>query len=156
MNNPIRDAFEAWCKEEEKKGKKLYNFTLLSNNSNYWHEYMREDYAIWQAAYAAAQGGLSIQQEPKYTVNGHAIVNRASGEEIPSDEPVFILRARDRYAQTALLHYNSMLDESVHKEVVIRRFNDFAEFSRKYPERMKIPDTDASALTPPQTEETPL
>ena len=36
--------------------------------------------------------------EPKYQIVGDKIVNRASGEAIPEDEPVIIFRARDVHA----------------------------------------------------------
>lgn len=87
--------------------------------------------------------GLSLEQEPKYTVNGHAIVNRASGECIPADEPVFIFRARDVHAREALGSYASVLTPSAHRDAVVQRVADFSSFAHAHPERMKEPDTAA-------------
>jgi hypothetical protein len=90
---------------------------------------------------AAQRHGLSIAQEPKYTVNGHAIVNRASGEEIPADEPAFIFRARDVHAREALEAYAAVLTPGMHRDAVAKRVADFARFAYAFPERMKEPDT---------------
>ena len=90
--------------------------------------------------------GLSPQQEPKYTVNGSAIVNRASGLPIPPDEPVFIFRARDVHAREALEAYACVLTPGEHRDAVVQRVSDFAAFQRKHPERMKEPDTAAGGI----------
>lgn len=85
--------------------------------------------------------GLPIQQEPKYTVSGSFIVNRATGEAIPHDEPVFIFRARDIHAREAIESYACVLTPGAHRDAVCARINDFAVFSYAHPERMKTPDT---------------
>lgn len=85
--------------------------------------------------------GLPVSQEPKYTTNGTHIVNRASGEVIPHDEPVFIFRARDKKARIALLHYAMSLPEGGHLEAVKKRLSQFVDFTCVHPERMKEPDT---------------
>lgn len=85
--------------------------------------------------------GLLPAQEPKYTVNGHAIVNRASLEEIPADEPVFILRARDAYAAEAIAQYAGSVGNREHAHAVWQRWYDFNAFARDHHERMKEPDT---------------
>jgi len=94
------------------------------------------------------EAGLSIAQEPKYTVNGSAIVNRASGEEIPADEPVFIFRARDVHASWVLKEYAVQCGETAHTLAVIDRIADFDRFAIAHPERMKQPDTAASEPKP--------
>jgi len=92
------------------------------------------------------QHGLSEGQEPKYTVNGRAIVNRASGEEIPADEPVFILRARDVHAMYALRSYLLRLPAgSEHRRAVEARCMDFFNFKAAHLDRMKEPDTQGSS-----------
>jgi hypothetical protein len=96
--------------------------------------------------------GLSVLQEPKYTINGSAIVNRASGEEIPFDEPVFILRARDTTAVATLLHYyqgHRLCQNDQHADAVLQRLRDFQRFQREHPQRMKYPDT--ASATPTDT-----
>ena len=94
-----------------------------------------------------AATGLPIEQEPKYTTNGHAILNRASGEAIPADEPVFIFRARDWWAVSVLQFYGvQVADHSrEHFLAVSARVDDFRRFGHANPDRMKLPDT-----TPPE------
>lgn len=87
--------------------------------------------------------GLSLAQEPKYTVNGSAIVNRASGEAIPADEPVFIFRARDKHAIEVLEFYRDIVGDSSHRDAIAKRSGHFYVFRIKFPERMKEPDTAA-------------
>ena len=128
--------------------------------NQYWHR----SWVAWLAAKSnAAQAtqavsepvaGLSMAQDPKYTVNGSAIVNRASGEAIPADEPVFIFRARDRHALKALREYADWLPPHTdHWRAVVARHGDFDRFAADHPERMKEPDTHpapASASEPLQ------
>jgi hypothetical protein len=87
-------------------------------------------------------------QEPKYDAIDGKIVNRASGDAIPDDEPVFIFRARDIHAREALEAYACVLTPGVHRNVVCQRIADFAKFAETNPGRMKEPDTDPSVLTP--------
>ncbi|UMO76013.1 hypothetical protein [Planktothrix phage Pra-JY27] len=89
--------------------------------------------------------GLPVEQEPKYTTDGRAIVNRDSGEAIPADEPVFILRARDRHALNTLRDYRARVVGTEHIEAVDQRIADFEGFAIRHPDRMKEPDTDLKA-----------
>jgi hypothetical protein len=96
--------------------------------------------------------GLATEQEPKYTTANGRIVNRASGETIPDDEPVFIFRARDVRAAPVLRFYMTQVAANVeHWAAVERRLKDFQAFAESHPERMKEPDTVASASTTKDT-----
>lgn len=85
-------------------------------------------------------------QEPKYAVKcdqgsaEHVVVNRQSGEAIPTDEPIFILRAQDGFAAPAIGAYLLMIPNEKHREVVRKRYQDFIKFAVEHPERMKEPD----------------
>ena len=69
-------------------------------------------------------------------------MNRASGEAIPADEPVFIFRARDAHAMYALRDYLCRLPlGTAHRMTVERRVMDFFDFKAANPGRMKEPDT---------------
>lgn len=68
------------------------------------------------------------------------IVNRGSGEPIPDDEPIFVLRAKDRLAVRTLTAYFSAVDEPERARVVAARLEDFRRFVREHPERMEDPD----------------
>ena len=104
---------------------------------------------------AEAAAGLPASQEPKYTVTTDAIVSRASGRPIPSDEPVFILRARDYHARDTLIHYLSKIlrnGSNPHADAVLGRLRDFQRFADKNSNRMKHPDTEQAApVTGPES-----
>lgn len=88
---------------------------------------------------------MSPKQEPKYSASADGrIVNRATGEPIPDDEPVFIFRARDKHAASALIFYRDQCKNEHHKAVIQSRWEDFMRFWREHPERMKEPDTEIS------------
>lgn len=91
--------------------------------------------------------GLPMAQEPKYTTSSKdgRIVNRATGKPIPDDEPVFILRAKDVHATTALAAYlEEVYNDPEHSEAVQARIDAFDSFAAAHPERMKQPDTAAA------------
>lgn len=91
---------------------------------------------------------MDAKQEPKYEARDGRIFNRASGEAIPDDEPVFILRARDTTAVATLLHYyhgHRLAENDQHADAVLQRVLDFQRFMREHPERMKYPDTTPTA-----------
>lgn len=94
-----------------------------------------------------SRDALVEAQEPKYTTRDGKIVNRASGEAIPDDEPVFIFRARDVHARAALIAYRAELPPGPHRDAVSRRIADFCSFAYARPGRMKEPDTAALSAT---------
>ena len=80
-------------------------------------------------------------EDPKYKFENGQFVNRVSGEAIPDDEPVFIFRARDWHAYLALERYWELVADEHHGNVVRERINEFRQFWKDHPERMKEPDT---------------
>lgn len=95
---------------------------------------------------------MRVEQEPKYDVTDQGqLVNRASGQPIPDDEPVFIFRARDLFAAPALNAYLRALcaaDSEIvghdHRHAIRNRVRDFERFAQQHPDRMKISDTAAA------------
>lgn len=81
-------------------------------------------------------------QEPKYRFEDGRVVNRASGEAIPLDEPVMVFRARDRRAEAAIRYYASLCADEQHVAIVEGRAEQFRVFSEIHPSRMKEPDTE--------------
>jgi hypothetical protein len=79
-------------------------------------------------------------QEPKYETG--QIINRASGEVIPQDEPVMIFRARDVYSIDVLKAYHDMVIDEDHRVAIELRIQQFTQFKEQNPDRMKYPDTD--------------
>lgn len=91
---------------------------------------------------------MTTTQEPKYKIVNNAIVNRHSGEPIPPDEPVFVLRARDKFAIGTLNYYLSNDMDADHRRAVELRLKQFEDFSDRHPDRMKVPDTILTADWP--------
>lgn len=86
-------------------------------------------------------------QDPKYDFQNGQVINRATGEAIPADEPVFVFRARDRFAVAALHRYmnavNMTQGQSDHYNAVARRAEEFEVFAVENPDRMRDPTTPA-------------
>ena len=84
---------------------------------------------------------MDVQQEPKYDVNEEGkIFNRHTGITIPDDEPILIIRAKDKNALPALHFYNKLCENEDHKKVVQARIQDFLEFLMENPKRVKEPN----------------
>ena len=86
---------------------------------------------------------LSEYQEPKYGIRDNKLTSRQTGHPVPDDEPVFILRARDPYAQRAIMAYHDLVpkESTEHREAVKTRAAQFANWAALHPDRMKEPDT---------------
>ncbi|MEM9282093.1 MAG: hypothetical protein AAGA96_09720 [Verrucomicrobiota bacterium] len=84
---------------------------------------------------------MNANQEPKYKIVGDQIVNRASGEAIPEDEPLMIFRARDVHAAGMIREYAGKVRDAEHRSVVLERAADFEQFAADHSDRMKEPDT---------------
>jgi hypothetical protein len=81
------------------------------------------------------------EQEPKYEFRDGNIFNRASGEMIPTNEPVMVFRARDKHALAMIHYYRSLVENQEHQIAVDRRIADFSAFAFNHAEQMKEPDT---------------
>jgi len=83
--------------------------------------------------------------QPEVHVEGNCrLVNRETGEPIPDDEPVFVLRAKDSLAMDTIASYLAKAGEAKcsveHMEVVRKRLYDFSAFQVDHADRMKLPD----------------
>jgi hypothetical protein len=78
----------------------------------------------------------------KFRIENDQIIH-ISGDVVPEDEPLFLLRARDHLALNTLLKYEelSLLDNCTpyHMEGIENTISGFKEFRRAHPERMKQP-----------------
>ena len=79
-------------------------------------------------------------RERKYEIRDGILVKRATGVPVPEDIPLFIFLATDRKALAALLAYSVVCDDLEHRESIMKSINDFREFLRKHPDRVKEPD----------------
>ena len=78
-------------------------------------------------------------QDRKFDFSTGKLVNRASGEPIPDDEPVFILRARDRHALAAIQFYKELVEVDHHAQAIQETIEAFEQFAAEHPDRMKEP-----------------
>lgn len=84
---------------------------------------------------------MSRKHQSKYEIRDGQLCNCSTGEPIPEDEPVFVLRAKDMHAVEALLAYWNAVEGDEQKAAVYRRIEEFEEFAEEHPDRMKEPDT---------------
>jgi len=85
---------------------------------------------------------MKATQDPKYGINDDGqLCNISTGNPIPTDEPIFILRGKDVLAEQTIAYYLTMASMEKHKDAVKHRLNDFANFKRINPDRVKAPDT---------------
>lgn len=77
--------------------------------------------------------------ERKYKILNGQLVKRNGEKPIPENEPLFILRAKDRKALPALVAYNIILDNLDQKAEVTKSVNDFRKFQENNPEKMQEP-----------------
>jgi hypothetical protein len=81
--------------------------------------------------------------DSKFHIDGDRIVKTANGEAIPEDEPLFLMRARDRLAIPMLRIYEqlSRVDgcNDYHFDKLSRTIGEFEDFARTNPGRMKQP-----------------
>lgn len=80
-------------------------------------------------------------QDPKYGIKDNQLVNIETGKPIPSNEPVFILRAKDVFAPQTLAYYLQFCVTVEHKQAVEQRISEFNKFQRDNPDVVKAPDT---------------
>lgn len=85
---------------------------------------------------------MKTSQDSPYTIRDGRIIDRATGEAIPDDEPIFILRAKDRRALTALIAYYAA-HQPGRAKAIEARIEEFKAFARAHPQRMQEPDAEA-------------
>lgn len=78
----------------------------------------------------------------KFHIEGEKVIH-VSGREVPEDEPLFLFRARDRYAVSVLTTYRKTCQDAGCTEYQIAgiqaAINAFLKFREEHPERMKEP-----------------
>lgn len=142
----------------------------LNENDERWAPVRQTFEGGYRAGFAAALASHAPTPAPtrnidgkfsmKYGVSGGQIINTVSGEAIPEDEPLFLLRARDHNAYDALLHYLSLCKadgcNDLHLAGIRQNVEKFIEFRQAHPERMKQPGItkhlQLEAPSPPQAE----
>jgi hypothetical protein len=82
-------------------------------------------------------------QDPKYGIKDNKIVNMKTGKPIPDNEPIFIFRAQDINASDVIHSYAEECSNAEHVKDVLKRWQEFYNFSYNNEELMKEPDTQA-------------
>lgn len=115
-----------------------------------------DGYASWSPEVAFEQGYRQIGPaadttrniDGKYAIAVRdgipVIVNKATGNEIPLDEPLALFRSKDSVAVTALRGYLEECEEAgctaAHLEGVRELIKQFEKFATEHEDRMKVPD----------------
>jgi hypothetical protein len=80
-------------------------------------------------------------QDPKYSFASGRLVNSATLQPIPEDEPVFMLRGRDVHALDTLWPYLDACPPGPQRDAIRASIVRFERFAKEHPDRMKEPDT---------------
>ena len=94
------------------------------------------------AAHCKPQAPATRKIDGKFSTNGTRIFNTVSGQEIPEDEPLFLLRARDWNAMDALQAYQESCSRDcndLHQAGIRQVIEKFKNFRLAHPGRMKQP-----------------
>jgi hypothetical protein len=78
----------------------------------------------------------------KFSTDGVSIFNTVSGELVPEDEPLFLLRARDVHALAAIDAYQFAVEKDcneLHRAGIKQLRSKFKAFASSNPDRMKQP-----------------
>jgi hypothetical protein len=84
---------------------------------------------------------MKASQESKYDIVRGRIVNRATGKAIPADEPIIIMRAKDKHVPAMLRFYKKLCSNGNHKKVIQSRINQFVAWQRGNKEVVHEPDS---------------
>jgi hypothetical protein len=97
------------------------------------------------ASSALLPAGRQLEPIPidgKFGFKDGKIVNLVSGQEIPEDEPLFLLRGHDHYALEAIHAYQTACVSEcneLHNAGIQQVREKFCRFQAEHPERMKQP-----------------
>lgn len=80
-------------------------------------------------------------QDKKYDIEHNRLINAASGEPIPADEPIFIFRAKDKHLLKVLAEYRMMCENDEHVGAVEQREVEISEWQQRTRHRIGEPDT---------------
>ena len=90
--------------------------------------------------FESRQKGSKNIWERKYTIEEGRLCKKSNLVPVPEDEPVFILRAKDRKALATILAYCMVLDSLEQREAVMKVVEDFRRFQVDHPNEMHEPN----------------
>ncbi len=79
--------------------------------------------------------------DPKFIIIDNVLCSSTTHLPIPTDEPLFIIRGKDKHATGAIYDYSKRCNDKDHKATVLARNVDFSHFSVNNSNRMKEPDS---------------
>lgn len=132
------------------KGDRRYFFDDGFPRSNDIEQDAKASLEVLAQFFADKEREMAQTQLGKYAISREGmLVNSATANAIPSHEPVFILRGKDRHARPALRHYLFMIEEfyseaQAHREMVKARIREFLRFSTENEHLCKNSDTHRS------------
>lgn len=104
--------------------------------------------------YRASKYETTSTIDGKFVIKGGQIVKASSGEIVPDDEPLMLMRARDRLVLPTLQHYRNLCVVDGCNEYQLALVDEliarFAEYSSD-PSRMKQPGVTRGAAWTPET-----
>jgi hypothetical protein len=81
--------------------------------------------------------------DSKYHVDGDKIVKTRTEEEIPEDEPCFLIRGRDKVAIEVLYRYRTMCrsfgSRAHHLKSIDGMIKEFERYQRLNPKEVRVP-----------------
>lgn len=82
----------------------------------------------------------------KFYIKDGLLVNRVSGEAIPDDEPIFILRARDKFSLPTISSYHRHVENAPrypnkdgHLAAIEAASREFKVWRDAHPDKSKLP-----------------
>ncbi len=80
----------------------------------------------------------------RFSIHNEELIKTSNGQAIPPEEPIFILRGRDRLAAQTLVQYRMLCEmdgcNQEHLDDIHKAILEFEQFSRQYYDRMKQPN----------------
>lgn len=95
-----------------------------------------------RVAASSKEATPDLKIDGKFSIRAGQIVNTVSGEPIPEDEPLFLLRGRDHNALSAIDAYQDVCEDEcneLHMAGIQQVREKFCQFAAYHPERMKQP-----------------
>ena len=83
---------------------------------------------------------VKVINDGKYKIVGDKLVNIKTGKAIPSDEPIFILRAQDIHSVEALTEYSNVVCSDEVMNAVDERIKEFEKWQEEHSDLVKEPD----------------
>jgi len=96
---------------------------------------------VKKAAVKKAKVAVIKTQDPKYVIIDGKICNEKTKKAIPANEPVFMIRGKDKNATKTIAFYASLCINPEHRLSVLERCGEFSHFAGNNASRMRDADS---------------